>query len=310
MSVVSVIIPTYNRAKSIGRAIDSVCSQTWEDLEIIVVDDGSTDDTGARVCSIADDRIRYMRCRTNLGPAAARNVGLKAARGEYVAFLDSDDQWFSEKVSRQIDVMESLSEDWGVCLTGARIIQNEKRTVVVRPTPALSGNVFRPYVLGKIRFLTPTLMIRRTCIRRAGLFDERLRYGEDGELLLRMLRTHKLAVLPNPLATIHLETTKPVSYYFESSRLIILQTHETAIRSELGWYAARYFRGNNFWLIADAKLRRGDRADGIAYLLRGVASFPFMPWKRYARSCLAAAGLSAFFQTAPCRILAGAGENA
>lgn len=95
---VSVVIPTYNRAHLVGRAIQSVLNQTYQDFEIIVVDDGSTDNTEEVVKSFNDPRIRYIRHDQNRGGSAARNTGIKMARGEYIAFQDSDDEWLPEKL--------------------------------------------------------------------------------------------------------------------------------------------------------------------------------------------------------------------
>lgn len=287
MPKVSVIIPAYNRAHCIQRAIQSVQSQTYKDLEIIVINDGSTDNTGEIVKSIPDDRIRYICCETNRGAGAARNEGMKAAEGSYIAFLDSDDEWLPEKIEKQIALMESLPEDWSICLTGGYITKNECANGVFRPDPNLNGNVFRLYALGRIPFLTPTIIIRRICTDRAGLFDERLWRGQDCEFFLRILKLYKLAVIPEALVIVHLETTKLNSPTFvsqvESSRLAILQKHEAEIRGELGLYATRYFRGNTFLIISEAKFRGGAFVGGLKYFIRAVVTFPLMSPRRYAR---------------------------
>jgi len=95
---ISVIIPSYNRANTIGRAIQSALSQSYQDFEIIVIDDGSTDHTEEVIRSFQDSRIRYIRHNRNRGGSAARNTGIHAARGEYIAFLDSDDEWLPQKL--------------------------------------------------------------------------------------------------------------------------------------------------------------------------------------------------------------------
>ena len=291
MATVSVIIPAYNRAGVIRRAIESICAQTFHDMEIIVVDDGSADNTGDAVQSIPDARIRCIRCETNRGPSAARNEGLRAARGKYVAFLDSDDEWLPWKIEKQIALMESLSEDWGVCHTGARIVKDGAIKIIFRPAPGASGEVFHRFVLDKVPFLFPTLVVRRACIDRAGQFDERLWIGQDAEFLFRILKIYKLAVIPEALATIHGGTTPRSAERVESSRLAILAKHEAAVRDEFGRHVARRFRGNTFWLIADAEFREGNLGCGVKYFARAVANLPFMPPGRYARIFLAASGL-------------------
>ena len=116
---VSVIIPTYNRAHLLPRALESVLAQTFEDLEVLVVDDGSTDGTEAVVTGY-DDRVRYLRQPQNAGVSAARNRGLREARGEFVAFLDSDDEWFPEKLARQVERFRELPDRVGLLYCGVQ----------------------------------------------------------------------------------------------------------------------------------------------------------------------------------------------
>lgn len=290
MATVSVIIPAYNRADVIRRAIDSVLSQTFEDMEIIVIDDGSTDNTQEVVHTIHDERIRYIRCETNRGSGAARNEGLRVAKGKYIAFLDSDDEWLPQKIEKQVALMESLSEKWGICHTGARIIKDGSITVIRRANA--NGYAFRHYLFDKMSLTTSTVMIRKICVDRVGLFDERLWRGQDAEFFLRIFKFYKLAVLPDILAFFHLQTTKIFDSRFESSRLIILKKHEAEIRDELGWYAAKRFRGNTFWIIAEAKFRERKLEIGMKYFMRALANFPLMSPARYARMLLAASGLT------------------
>ncbi len=115
---VSVIIPTYNRAHLLGRAIESVLDQTYQDFEIIVVDDASADETEEVVKSFGDDRINHIRHQKNKGGSAARNTGIKAARGEFIAFLDSDDEWVPKKLEKEIDRLQTLSNEVGVVYSG------------------------------------------------------------------------------------------------------------------------------------------------------------------------------------------------
>ncbi|MGB3624622.1 MAG: glycosyltransferase family 2 protein, partial [Henriciella sp.] len=101
-SLVSVVIPTYNRARTLRRAVESVLRQSYTNLELIVVDDASTDDTKAVLSSINDPRMRVITYEFNRGCAAARNIGARDARGEYLAFQDSDDEWLADKLSKQV----------------------------------------------------------------------------------------------------------------------------------------------------------------------------------------------------------------
>jgi len=116
--LVSVIIPTYNRADLIGHTIKSALNQSWQNLEIIVVDDASTDDTRTVVQAIPDPRIRYIGLEKNSGPSTARNTGVEQARGHFISFLDSDDEWRPEKTAHQVAALiQQTNPDNVVCYT-------------------------------------------------------------------------------------------------------------------------------------------------------------------------------------------------
>lgn len=111
---VSIIIPTYNRSKTIKRSINSVLYQTYDDFEIIVIDDGSSDGTDKVIKEFNDSRIKYVRHELNRGASAARNTGIKLSRGKYIAFQDSDDVWVPDKLEKQMNVFKSSENNFGV----------------------------------------------------------------------------------------------------------------------------------------------------------------------------------------------------
>lgn len=116
MPEVSVILPTYNRSKTLDRAIRSVLSQTYKDFELIVVDDGSTDNTEALIKNIIllDKRVKYLKLQTNSDVCKARNTGILASSGKYIAFQDSDDEWLPEKLMKQVEIIKTQPEDVGM----------------------------------------------------------------------------------------------------------------------------------------------------------------------------------------------------
>lgn len=244
MPKVSVIIPAYNRAHCIQRAIQSVQSQTYKDLEIIVIDDGSTDNTGEIVKSIPDDRIRYICCETNRGAGAARNEGMKTAKGSYIAFLDSDDEWLPEKLARQVESMDSKPSEIGICFCGAHIIKNGNthNSVAYVPDRRWEHAAFKKFVMGHIMFLTPTILFRRLCLEKSGLMVPEMRRNQDGEFLLRLLCHFGLAVIPEPYVVVHLVVSSSKKVYGEiNTALPYRLRHYEMIRSKLGyWPALRY----------------------------------------------------------------------
>lgn len=245
MPEVSVIIPTYNRSQSIERAIRSVQGQTFQSLEIIVIDDGSTDNTEDIVKSVIDDRIRYIRCETNRGSGAARNEGLKIAQGRHIAFLDSDDEWLPEKLERQVERMETEPDDIGVCFCGARIFKNgnSDETVEYVPEKAWEHDTFRKFVMGRIKFLTPTVLIRKACLEKTGLMVPEMRRNQDGEFLLRLLSSFGLIVIPECNVVVHLTDSKKRRHYDSvKAALPYRLKHSKLIRRKLGRWPALYYR--------------------------------------------------------------------
>jgi glycosyltransferase involved in cell wall biosynthesis len=189
--LVSVVIPTYNRAKVICRTIDNVLEQTYPNIEIIIVDDGSTDDTQERL-RVYGDKIRLIR-QVNAGPAAARNRGMEAARGEFIALQDSDDLWVTTKLERQVEVMLKAGESVVCCLCDTLLRYTSRQEVTdfqrawVRP-PFEEGvwiNI-ADVLATRFVFFCQTALIRTEAVRRVGGFDETLKYHEDYELPLRL----------------------------------------------------------------------------------------------------------------------------
>ena len=194
---VSVIIPTYNRAAAVTRAIESVLAQTAADLEVIVVDDGSSDGTGRILGDTFGDRIRYC-AQTNHGVSVARNKGIEEARGEWIAFLDSDDLWEKEKLEYQFNALERFGPQCGACYTDTRLFNHpETRTLFQmaeesyrhEETMGVSSDVLRllvrPGGAGMVVHLS-SLLARADEVRKAGGFDSNLKYGEDSEFMFRL----------------------------------------------------------------------------------------------------------------------------
>lgn len=183
---VSVIIPTYNREHLIGRAIQSVLNQTYQDFEIIVVDDASTDNTQEVVKSFNDLRIRYIRHEKNRGGSAARNTGIRAARGEYIAFLDSDDEWLPEKLAEQIRVFHQDPE-CGVVYTDILVVYPDG-CELQRRAPKIKGSMFHKLLEANVVGTTSSVLVRRDCFDKVGLFNEELASCQDWDMWIRLAR--------------------------------------------------------------------------------------------------------------------------
>lgn len=203
---VSVIIPTYNRAHVIARAVQSVLEQTYANFELLVVDDGSTDDTKQIIEYAEDDRIRYICLEKNGGASHARNVGIQMAECEYIAFLDSDDEWMPEKLERQMQIMRQAPETVGLVYCRMSGV-NRKGEVSFCPDldiakERLEGNLFS--VLMKENMIgTPTVLVRKKCLEQAGGFNESLTCIEDWELFLRIAQDWEIAFAEETLVSVH-----------------------------------------------------------------------------------------------------------
>jgi len=169
---VSIIIPTYNRAYLLGRAIKSVLKQTYQDFEIIVVDDGSTDNTEEVVKGFNKEKVKYIKYKVNRGGNAARNTGLKNAYGKLIAFLDSDDEYLPEKLEKQLKVFENSNDSkLGFVYCGA--ILRDKNGEFAKVLPEVKGDIFREVL--KNNCITgggSSPLIRRKVFKKCGLFDE------------------------------------------------------------------------------------------------------------------------------------------
>ncbi len=197
MPTVSVIIPSYNCAHYLATAIESVLAQTYKDLEIIVIDDGSMDDTPDVVVPYLD-RITYIR-QVNKGLPAARNTGIRASTGDFIALLDSDDSWLPQKLTRQMPLF--LDPTVGIVYTDFSVLYADGRTLssylAQRPL-ASEGFILDKYILS--RFLFPsTMVLRREAMEQCGLFDEEMLAAEDIELFARICLRWKVARLPDAL---------------------------------------------------------------------------------------------------------------
>jgi glycosyltransferase involved in cell wall biosynthesis len=214
---VSVVIPTFNRAAVVCEALASVLQQTHGDLQVLVVDDGSTDDTAARVRPfLKDARVRYLRA-DHRGPGAARNVGIAASCGDLVSFLDSDDLWRPGKLERDIAFLDRYAEvhavfsdlekyDGGVytpsfvreCSTFFRMISD----LPLGGSIAFSGPEMHRCLLQEIPVKTSTFTCRRPCIEMLGGFREDLVSAEDWELFLRLSKQYRLGYVNEVLVTV------------------------------------------------------------------------------------------------------------
>jgi len=207
---VSVVIPTYKRPAIVLKCIETVLTQTFSDLEVIVVDDGSADDTGNVIAKAFGDRVRYYY-QDNQGAGAARNKGIAEARGEWIAFLDSDDEWERDKLEWQFKTLDRFAAQCGGCYTDVRLKNHpETRTFFqlaeesyrhegeMGESPEALKLLVRPGGAGMVICLS-SFMGRADLIRKTGGFDVKLPYSPDSEFMFRLAMLTSFCYVNRPL---------------------------------------------------------------------------------------------------------------
>src|SRR3989344_9465085 len=200
MPKVSVVIPTHNRPELLKRAVNSVFSQTYKDFEIIVVDDGLEKRGDDVMDSFNDSRLKYIQHPEEKGGSAARNTGIKNASGEFIAFLDDDDEWLPEKLEIQIAQFESTPRNVGFCFSAVENVYNDRKYVTTVPSGI--GN-YHGLALSYFKsLLTVTLIIKKYVFEDVGLFDEQLPSHQEADLMVRVTKIFKGFGVNQPLVKV------------------------------------------------------------------------------------------------------------
>ncbi|MCK5607342.1 glycosyltransferase [Candidatus Pacearchaeota archaeon] len=271
MPKVSVIIPTYNRSHVIYRSIQSVLNQTYQDFEIIVVDDGSTDNTEDVIRNFNDSRIIYIRHNDNKGVAAARNTGIKASKSEYIAFQDSDDEWFSEKLNKQIEAFE-MNPEIGIIYTDMLRI-NKEGEIKYWHSPTVSyGHIINPKTMD-YQFMglgIVSTLIKRECFNKVGDLDENFPRFEDLEIFIRLSKHYHFHHIKEPL----------VSYYATDDGI---SSNNTTLHIARKLLLEKYidddemegkFLANQYFLIGYALQTCGRFTDAKSYFIKAITKNP------------------------------------
>lgn len=200
--LVSVIIPTYNRLELLKRSVESVMAQTYENWELIVVDDCSEDGTKEYIESLKDSRVFYYRNEVNMGPAASRNVGASKAKGSLLAFQDSDDVWMPDKLAKTVEALLAAPAEYALVY---HEVQEEDGTIIPAkeiPYENKMGNIFSHLLLYPM-IDTPAAVIKKACFDALGGFCEALKSMEDYELFLRVSKEYPILFVREPLTLSH-----------------------------------------------------------------------------------------------------------
>jgi glycosyltransferase involved in cell wall biosynthesis len=268
-AAVSVVIPAYNAADTIGRALDSVAAQTAPPAEVIVVDDGSTDGTAAVVAARTDLPIRLLASPGRGGAAAARNLGIAAARGEFIAFLDADDEWTPDKLARQLAVIVPASRMSFVACRSFEYAHDGSPIGPVHPdVPVVTGPEAWRTLLAATFVSTPCVLARRSVLQAIGGFDQTLPIAEDQDLWIRLALAGEVGFVDDVLVRVH---ERPTSL----SRAYKPQEPEIALRMALGHIArerGRLTRAELRHALGTRLAQNGRRLYAGGQRLRGLAT--------------------------------------
>jgi glycosyltransferase involved in cell wall biosynthesis len=291
--LISVVLPTNNRAHLLGRAIHSVLAQTYRNLELLVVDDASTDDTAAVVTSISDRRLRYLRHDQNRGAAAARNLGIRESRGNLVAFQDDDDEWMVGKLERQVAALTAASPDVGLCLCGYMCYEPDRVRYIGGPQ-ALAGSM--DYAKGirseSILIATVGWLVRKPLLEAAGLFDERMKTWEDWELALRLSQLCRFILVDEPLFIYNRVQGSGRwcnERAFGDAVMVIMEKHGAM------WAERPAVRAHHYAIIGRIECQFDDLREGRRWLQRAIRTWPLSlrAWVALGFSFIGPSGLKA-----------------
>jgi len=199
---VSVVIPTHNRSQLLKKALKSVLGQTYQNFEIIVVDDGMKERAGDSVGFFNDSRIRYIAHGSEKGGSAARNTGVVNSEGAFIAFLDDDDEWLPEKLKVQMDQFENTPNNVGFCFSAVVNIFDKKE--IITTVPGGIKNYHELALESFKKFLTVTLIVKRRVFVKIGFFDEDLPSHQEAELMIRITKMFDGVGINQPLVRVNM----------------------------------------------------------------------------------------------------------
>jgi glycosyltransferase involved in cell wall biosynthesis len=272
--LVSIVIPTCNRSNLLPRALRSALDQTYQNIEVIIVDDASADDTPQTVAGINDPRIRYMRHETNMGTSGSRNTAIKNARGKYIGFLDDDDEFDRSKIEKQLNVFAKKSDNTGIVYCGWNFTYDNK--AVFEFFPRYKGNVFERILANNIMSAS-TVLVRSECFKKTGLFDTGLKNWEDWDMWIRIARYFDFDFVPGILMTYHVHGQQKSTSLQNSiiDRQALIEKYRADLLHHPSAYGCQLSRIGLLYIMNNSK------KIGFQYIFRAIKKNP-LAWKNYA----------------------------
>lgn len=275
--LVSVIIPTRDRPELLEEALESVDAQTYDPIEVVVVDGSTPPLSEAFIeASLGENRSVVYRRGPRRGAAAARNAGIRSAAGDYLSFLDDDDRWLPSKVERQVERLTSVARSIGIVYTGQRSIDEEGRTIAVS-SPRTRGEVTEALLRGARMTPFSSVMVRTDLAEAAGLLDEELPVWEDLDWYIRLSRHGEVDCIDDALTVRRMADHDQLTDQFETIRDVayprFIAKHRS-LAAEYGPKCERAFIASRLLGLAHAGLENGEYGAAVRALVRALRQSP------------------------------------
>jgi glycosyltransferase involved in cell wall biosynthesis len=259
--------------------VRSVLNQTYPNIELIVVDDASTDDTAEKIDKFSD-KINYIRHDDNKGAPRARNTGINHSSGEYIAFIDSDDEWHSNKIEKQVDIFDTCSSSVGAVYSGFYL--RREQGLELGTVPAHRGDIFTEQLMRDRVSPTSAVMVRKKCLEHVGGFDPALPARQDYELWTRIAQQYEFEFVKEPLVIIHTDSGNRISQRIDqriASKKHILSKYNKDIK-RLDLHTRRQIFGTQYYTTGRFLQLQEEYARSLWYLKKSVRVHPTM-YKSY-----------------------------
>ncbi len=289
MPKVSVVIPTHNRAELLGVAITSVLEQSFQDFEMIVVDDHSPDHTAQVVQCFHDGRIKYLCHATNKGGAAARNTGIVNSSGKYIAFLDDDDEWLPEKLEMQVALLENSPPEVGCIYTSYLVVDRSSGNILGQKIVAERGDLSTALLSGNCLGGTSSVLVRKECFDKVGLFDETLPSFQDYDVWIRLSQKFYFDFINRPLLKYYVHDKQIWTNFAALTKGLEIMLNKYAAQSA----AQRKYYSSYYLSLGVAYCYKGDLRNGRRAYLTAVRLYP-LEFRSYFNFCLSILGAPAF----------------
>lgn len=274
--LVSVIIPTYKRSEKLDRAVRSVINQTYTNVEVLVVSDNEPDDDYTKqaeklVQSFQDTRVKLVKQVHHKNGAAARNAGIKASTGEYIAFLDDDDFWDKEKLELQVPILNYLDESWGGVSCKNKIFKGGKLTHL--QLGYKSGYLYKKILLRMMEVSTDTILLRKKCLVETGMFDESLLRHQEAQMLAFFTHKYKIMLLDKYLCNVDIDDNqnRPNPEKLKKIKRAFLKAVEP-ISKEMSFYHRYSMKLIHRFEIGGIYYLNGDKWNGLLNSLPVILS--------------------------------------